>query len=168
MSATKEIDIEIWKRNLRDTQLTDDAACTRWFNNYFAFWLVCETKACKRTKRCAGDADACRDRFMPLVPERMKFELGVMLKAVNDKLPLETVMRRVEEEMARFDETTRTLERLGYGASSLSPRPAQRGEGGETRGVAPGEGTRTAKSPLPSARASCPAQPDIEGFRRPR
>ena len=140
MSATKEIDVESWKRNLRDVDPTDDEACTRWFNNYFAFWFVCETKACKRTKRCAGDADACRDRMMPLVPQRMKFELQATLRAMNDKLPREGVMQRVKEEMARFDETTRVLERLGYAANSLSPRPAKRGEGGEPRIGEPGAG----------------------------
>ena len=68
-----------------------------------------------RRKRCAGDAAACRDRFMPLVPQRMKFELRVTLKAINDKLPLEAGTRKVAEEMARFDATARTLQRLGYG-----------------------------------------------------
>ena len=141
MSAgTKEvtIDPDIWKRNLRDADLTDDDACTRWFNNYFAFWVICETKACKRTKRCAGDPKACAGRCMPMVPYRMKFEFHATLKAINDRLPLEGVMRRVKEEMARFDETARVLERLGYDANSLSPRPATRGESGERSG--PGEG----------------------------
>ena len=137
MSDTKEI--EIWKRNLRECAPVDDAACTRWFNNYFAFWLVCETKARKRTTRCAGDAAACRDRFMPLVPERMKFELRATLKAINDKLPLEAVTRRVEEEMARFDETARTLERLGYAASSSSPLPHSPSKTG-VNALSPGEG----------------------------
>src|SRR5262245_7369278 len=59
------IDPEIWKRNLRNAPLTDDDACTRWFNNYFAFWVICETKACQRAKRCAGDANVCCDRMMP-------------------------------------------------------------------------------------------------------
>jgi hypothetical protein len=125
MSANRKltIDPDIWKRNLRDTTLTDDDACTRWFNNYFAFWLVCETRACKRTKRCAGEAAACRDRFMPLVPERMKFELRVTLEAAKDRLPRDEVQRKVREELARFDETTRVLERLGYAANSASPLP---------------------------------------------
>jgi len=86
-------------------------------------WLACETKACQRAKRCAGDAAACRDRFMPLVPQRMKFELQATLKAINGKLPLEGVVQRVKEEMARFDETTRVLERLGYTAKSSSSLP---------------------------------------------
>ena len=150
MSAIKEIDVEIWKRNLRGAPLDDDNAYTRWFNNYFAFWLVCQTRACKRGKRCAGDPDACRDRFMPLVPERMKFELRATLNAINDKLPLEAVVRKVGEEMARFDETTRTLERLGYAASSSSPLPhcpsktgvnaLSLGEDGRERSGRPGEG----------------------------
>lgn len=128
MSATKEFDVEIWKRNLRappGAPRPDDDACTRWFNNFFVFWLVCETKTCKRTSRCTGDAAACRDRFMPLVPQRMKFELQVTLKAINDRLPLEAVKQRVDEELARFDETTRTLERLGYATSASSPLPAK-------------------------------------------
>jgi len=135
MSAGKGIDVEAWKRNLRDADVNDDNACTRWFNNYFAFWHVCETKACKRTKRCAGDADACRDRCMPLVPQRMRFELQATLKAIDDKLPLEGVVQRVKEDMARFDETARTLERLGY-ANSSSPLPLA-GEGKASAGQGP-------------------------------
>ncbi|MEJ0074331.1 MAG: hypothetical protein WDO17_02595 [Alphaproteobacteria bacterium] len=134
MSATKEIDVEAWKRNLRAAPLDDDDACTRWFNNYFAFWHVCERRACKRTKRCAGDAAACSARMMPLVPPRMKFELQATLKATNDRLPREAAMQQVKEEMARFDETTRTLERLGYAANSSSP---QAGEGKESAGKGP-------------------------------
>ena len=147
MSAAKEIDVEAWKRNLRAAPLDDDDACTRWFNNYFAFWHVCETGACRRNKRCAGDPKACSDRFMPLVPQRMKFELQATLKAINDKLPLDSVRRKAKEEMARFDETTRVLERLGMRSAgapqtALSPRPAKRGEGGERSEPGEGKGPR--------------------------
>ena len=99
------IDRETWKRNLRrvgDAPMDDDA-CTRWLNNYFAFWAICETKACKRTKRCAGDAARCRDRFMPILPERIKFEFRETLNAVNDGLSAQEVTRKVKEELARFD-----------------------------------------------------------------
>ena len=126
MSAAKEIDVEAWKRNLRAAPMDDDASM-RWFNNYFAFWFVCETGACKRGKRCAGDADACRDRFMPLVPQRMKVELQAALKAKSDGLSPDAVMRKVREELARFDDITRRLEALGMsgaGANSSSPLPA--------------------------------------------
>jgi hypothetical protein len=131
MSATKEFDVEIWKRNLRETPAIDDKSCTRWFNNYFAFWLACGTKACKRARRCAGDADACRDRWMPEVPQRMKFELRATLNAINDKLPLEAVTRKVAEELARFDEITRVLERYGGASATSAPlRPSPSPGGG--------------------------------------
>jgi hypothetical protein len=150
MSAARkevEIDVEAWKRNLRAAPLDDDDACTRWFNNYFAFWHVCETGACKRGKRCAGDADACRDRFMPLVPQRMKVELQAALKARSDRLSPDAAMRKVREELARFDEITRRLEALGISGASapqtpLSPRPAKRGEGGERSEPGEGKGPR--------------------------
>jgi hypothetical protein len=118
------IDVESWKRNLRDADPTDDDACTRWFNNYFAFWVICETKICKRAKRCAGDAEACHDRMWPHVPERMKFELRATLEAKKSGLSAEEVRCRVKEELTRFDETTRVLESLGAsnaGAKSSSP-----------------------------------------------
>ena len=55
------------------------------------------------------------------------------------------VKRKVREELARFDDITRRLEALGMSSASaaqapLSPRPAKRGEGGETRSVEGGEG----------------------------
>lgn len=126
------IDVEAWKRNLRDAPPVDDAACTRWFNNYFAFWLVCQTKACKRTKRCAGNADACRDRWMPHVPERIKFEFRATLTAVNDGLPLEAVVRKVKEELARFDEITRVL---GGGSAATSSSALPLAGAGENSGT---------------------------------
>ena len=131
MSAPKKIDVEAWKRNLRvaaDAPVDDDA-CTRWFNNYFAFWHVCETGACKRGKRCAGDADACRDRFMPLVPQRMKFEVQATLKARTEGLSPDAVMRKVREELARFDETTRRLEALGMSGARAVYSPPLGGVG---------------------------------------
>ena len=119
------LDPEDWAGNLRgvtpDTPMDEDTGW-RWHNNFFAVWAVCERNACRRAKRCAGDPKPCHDRFWPHVPERMKFEFRATLKAINDGLPLEAVTRRVEEEMARFDETQRVAERLGYSAS------------GETRG----------------------------------
>jgi hypothetical protein len=145
------IDPEAWARNLRRTDRDapmDDDALKRWLNDYFAFWVICQTKACKRGKRCAGDAVACRDRYMPHVPQRMKFELQATLKAIKDKLPLEGVMRKVKDEMARFDETMRTLERLGYAAGSSSPLPLA-GEGGRERSERPGEGVGN-KEPSPA------------------
>jgi len=109
------IDPEAWARNLRvaPDAPPDDDALKRWLNNYFAFWVICPAKACTRTKRCAGDPKACHDRFMPLVPERIKFEFRATLKAIDEGLSLEGVMRKVKEEMARFDEITRGLESIG-------------------------------------------------------
>jgi hypothetical protein len=111
------IDPEAWARNLRRTDRDapmDDDALKRWLNDYFAFWVICQTKACKRGKRCAGDPKSCRDRMWPHVPERIKFEFRATLKAIDDRLPLEAVMQRVREELARFDEITRVLEQGGF------------------------------------------------------
>jgi|SRR5690242_15445526 hypothetical protein len=127
MSGRKRavIDVEIWRRNLRETAVDDDESCMRWFNNYFAFWVVCETKACKRANRCAGDPKSCHARIWPHVPQRMKFELQVMLKAIHERLPLAGVMQRVKQEMARFDETTRVLERLGSATPARESQPGR-------------------------------------------
>jgi hypothetical protein len=97
-------------------------------NNYFAVWAICQTKACTRTKRCSGDAKACHDRFWPHVPERIKFEFHATLKAAADGLSLEQVQRKVQEELARFDEIARQLgrgsaaERSSASQAPLSPR----------------------------------------------
>lgn len=122
------IDPEAWARNLRvaPDATPDDDAGTRWLNNYFAVWVICETAACKRAKRCADDAAACRDRFWPHVPERMKFEFRAMLKAIDEGLSLDGVMRKVKEELARFDEITRVLGTTSGACQAPSPALASR------------------------------------------
>ena len=58
----------------------------RWLNDYFMFWTVCTSKACKRVARCAGDASACAERWGPHVPARAKFMLQTWLKKSNEGL----------------------------------------------------------------------------------
>jgi len=135
------IDPEAWARNLRvarDAPLEKDAD-TRWLNNYFAFWVICQSRACERAKRCAGDAQACFDRMWPHVPERMKVAFRVTLKAVDAGGSLEEVKRKIREKLARFDAMAALKERgsnehrsvphegLGVGVavrrSSLDPPP---------------------------------------------
>jgi len=120
------LDPEDWARNLRradpDAPMDEDTF-KRWRNNFFAFWAVCTAPACKRTKRCAGDPTACHDRLWPHVPERMKFEFHTTLKAINDGLPLEAVMQKVEEELARFDARSGEGERE-RAASADGPPPS--------------------------------------------
>jgi hypothetical protein len=121
--ATKEvtIDPEAWARNLRAPRdARDKDATTRRMNNYLAFWAICPSRACGRAKRCAGDAHACFDRMWPHVPERMKVEFRVTLKAVNAGGSLEEVKRKIREELARFDEMAAGL------ASPLVSGEAQR------------------------------------------
>jgi hypothetical protein len=105
--AAKEvtIDPEAWARNLRapPDAAPGRRADMRRLNNYLAFWVICPSPACRRTKRCAGDAQACFDRMWPQVPERMKVEFRVSLKAVHADGSLEEVKRKIREELARFD-----------------------------------------------------------------
>jgi hypothetical protein len=98
MTRQVTIDLEAWRRNLRAAPdpTQDKDADTRWLNNYFAFWAVCEAGACKRGKRCAGKPKACFERFWPAVPERMKFEFRGYLKAFSDGLSLEQARRKVK------------------------------------------------------------------------
>jgi hypothetical protein len=105
------IDIEAWRRNLRrarDAPMDDDAL-ERWLNNYFAFWVICERGACKRNKRCAGDATACHDHFWPHVPERMKFEFRGYIKAADDGLSVEEAKRKVQADWERMEKLAREL-----------------------------------------------------------
>ena len=95
--------------------------------NLFGFWRACPGKVCGRNTSCSGDARACFDRFWPLVPERVKVEFRVTLKAAHAGGSPEEVKRKIREELARFDEIAAMKER----ASRESPRPAQRGEGAE-------------------------------------
>src|SRR3954452_20437735 len=101
----------------------DEDAFRRWRNNYFAFWAVCETRACRRAKRCAGDPKSCHDRIWPQMPERMKFDFRVTLKAINEGLSLDEVRRKVKEELARFDARSGEAER-GARSDGLPPSPA--------------------------------------------
>src|SRR3954447_13507928 len=114
MKTEVTINKEAWARNLRrvdrDAPMDEDAF-RRWRNNYFAFWVVCDTRACRRAKRCAGDPKSCHDRIWPHMPERMKFEFRVTLKAITEGLSLDEVRRKVKEELARFDARFREGER---------------------------------------------------------
>jgi len=121
------IDKKAWARNLRvaPDATPDDDALKRWLNNYFAFWVICPTRACKRTKRCAGDPRSCHDRIWPHMPERIKFQFHATLTAVNDGLSAQEVTRKVKEELARFDETTRVLGQSSGGTHGPAPRGAE-------------------------------------------
>jgi hypothetical protein len=126
--ATKEvtIDREAWARNLRAPRdARDKGATMRRLNNYLAFRAICPSRACGRAKRCAGDAQACFDYIFPQLPERMKVQFRVTLKAAHAGGSPEDVKRKIREELARFD----ALEALKERTSNESPRPAQRGEG---------------------------------------
>ena len=112
--AAKEvtIDPEAWARNLRaQPDARDKDATTRRMNNYLAFWAICEQGACKRAKRCAGDAQACFDFIFPQLPERMKAQFRAELKAAHAGGTPEEVKRRIREELARFDAMTAQKER---------------------------------------------------------
>src|SRR5436305_8295310 len=127
MKTEVTIDKEAWARNLRRVDRDapmDEGAFSRWRNNYFAFWVVCETRACRRAKRCAGDPKSCHDRIWPHMPDRMKFEFRVTLKAINEGLSLDEVRRKVKEELARFDARFGKSE---SGASSDGSSPAPSG-----------------------------------------
>jgi hypothetical protein len=106
--ATKEvtIDPEAWARNLRapPDATHDGRADMRRINNYLAFWAICPQGACRRAKRCAGDAQACFDFIFPQLPERMKAQFRAELKAAHAGGTPEEVKRKIREELARFDE----------------------------------------------------------------
>ena len=102
-------DPEDWARNLYvapDAPMDEDAF-QRWRNNFFAVWAVCPTGACRRNKRCSGDAKACHDRFWPHVPEKMKFEFYGYIKAANAGLSLEEAMRKVKADWERREALAR-------------------------------------------------------------
>jgi len=52
-------------------------------NTLFGFWRECGARACRRNRRCSGDAQACFHRFWPFASETMKFEYRIFLKALD-------------------------------------------------------------------------------------
>ena len=66
----------------------------------YKFWHVCPQKACGRAHACTGDAFACFDRWWPIVPEDLKIQLNVAIKARHDGMSPKEAVRRGTEEAA--------------------------------------------------------------------
>jgi glycosidase len=80
----------------------------RWLCTFLRFWRVCADRRCMRARQCAGDVEACFNRFWPHVPEDIKNQIRQTIKFMNDGMPphqaavaaIEYVAqrRRIEEE----------------------------------------------------------------------
>jgi hypothetical protein len=53
----------------------------------FALWLTCARKACRRHRRCAGDAHACLQRALDRVPREAQAQArAAILKATPENI----------------------------------------------------------------------------------
>ena len=82
-------------------KLADDAHAATWrlYCEVFAFWRKCESKPCRRHRRCCGEAAACLMRGLPTVPaaEREAAEKAVRAggpRRIPPATHMEYVVRR--------------------------------------------------------------------------
>jgi len=96
-----------------------DADLKRVTNNYVGYWTVCGASACKRQRGCAGDAEACFERFWRWTPESIKIRFRASIKALNEGVTsvaeltriTDAEVERAAEHIARVDaETARAWE----------------------------------------------------------
>jgi hypothetical protein len=107
----------------------------------FKAWRECSESACRRTHRCAGDANACFERLWPRVGEESKIRIRTGIRALSNGHSVAEASRMAEAEVARAaDHITRT------DAATLARMAQQRLEDEEKRKLAP-TSTNTARSP---------------------
>jgi hypothetical protein len=105
-------------------------ACWRWVNNFMGYWRVCDAQPCRRKHGCAGNGEACFNRFWRLTPEAPKVYLRTVLRArdAGRSIPesiqdAEAEVVRAAEHIARADAATDA--RLAAKAQAASQdRPA--------------------------------------------
>ncbi|MEW6449542.1 MAG: hypothetical protein AB1490_02735 [Pseudomonadota bacterium] len=97
------------KRQSTKLQKTDDAAAAklayrRKMNTGFLFWTVCSEGPCRRAKRCAGDGEACFQRWWPHVPEEFKQSIRAAIDGLRRGLSPEEAVNQVESKLAEWNE----------------------------------------------------------------
>ena len=113
---------------------------TRWRNDLFGYWQICDARVCKRRRGCAGDAQACFSRYWWLTPEALKVEYRALVRAVSNGLSGQDALRaakaevdRSAEHIARVDaEVTEKIRRQDAAvaaAAAPSSHPPLEGEG---------------------------------------
>jgi hypothetical protein len=77
-------------------------AYRRKINTIFLFWTVCPEGPCKRAKRCAGDGEACFQRWWPHVPEECKIELRAFIDGLRRGLTTAEAADAIEAKVAEW------------------------------------------------------------------
>jgi hypothetical protein len=54
---------------------------------HLRFWHLCADRRCGRARQCAGNAEACFNRFWPHVPEDLKNEIRQTIRLANEAMP---------------------------------------------------------------------------------
>jgi hypothetical protein len=102
-----------WQRD-HERKQTD---YTRWKCTWLKFWQTCRNKACRRHKRCSGDARACWQEQWPSFPPILKEQLKLAIKFMNEGLPQAeafstaktTLLRELEEQIAQAEQEARDV-----------------------------------------------------------
>jgi hypothetical protein len=61
----------------------EKAALRRHYCNVFKFWRRCPLRACRKVRRCGGDAQLCLKRRVPEIPRDLQWEVRRQILAVT-------------------------------------------------------------------------------------
>jgi len=131
----------------------DDATMKRVLNNYVGYWIVCGAGACKRQRGCAGDAEACFERFWRWTPESIKIRFRASIKALNEGVTsaderarvVKAEVERAAEHIARVDAETARAWEAAQAAQARTPSPHSPSKTG-VNALMVGEGGRSERS----------------------
>jgi hypothetical protein len=103
------------------------AAIDRWFSNAYAFWRLCERRACRRAQCCKGDPSHCVETFGPLLPDDVHDGAIAVFEGKTEGLSFEAVVQRYPEQLAAWaDWKTRLENRAGAPRPRVRPAAAGR------------------------------------------
>ena len=80
---------------------------------FLKFWMVCADRRCTRARKCAGNVEACFDRFWPHVPEYNKNKIRHAIVFMNDGMaPREAAVAAIAyvDQRKRIKEETKARE----------------------------------------------------------
>ena len=85
-----------------ENEAAEQEGYRRRMNTRFLFWTVCAEGRCKRAKRCAGDGEACFQRWWPHVPEEFKQEVRAFIDGLRRGLTIEEAARGIAAKVAEW------------------------------------------------------------------
>jgi hypothetical protein len=72
------------------------SADLRAWADFLCIWRFCDRTACRRSRRCRGQACACFPRYSPLLPDSVKTWLKLLGDAQAQRLTYEQALARIE------------------------------------------------------------------------